>query len=296
MSHVLSWGRWRLWCASGEPENSAAFRAAYAANDVDGVYVSQAYGFNADSLGFLLELGPLRALKVYGAGKVDFSCVSQLDSLELLGLDGGTGEVRLDRMQRLSELWLALRPGLNLPAQGLPNVETLMIWHAKCPDLSFLYGYPRLVTLSVTQMPKLETLAGLEHCPQLQELSVCYCPKLVSTDGIATLRSLRKLEFHNDKRIGSYASLRYLADLRGLKLNGCAPIADLDFLAQLPRLESVVIRKTPVLSKDLSPLLHLPELIHAYLDRTQDYGPLPKQIEQAAATRQAQRSSDARPD
>ncbi|WP_298943541.1 hypothetical protein [uncultured Microbacterium sp.] len=189
--------------------------------------------------GGALDLGPLSSL-------------STLRKVKLIQGDGYTSFANWDAIsltRGLVELEVAgdLYGTNALDAiSHLDHLETLRISSATMPDLKPLSALARLERLEIegewigdgpTHLHDLETLAGL---PRLHTLVIDTC------EGWRLLRD-----------VGQFHGLTHL-ELKNCKL--AHEYEDLDSLANLTRLESLVLRENSNLVRDVSPLEHLSRL------------------------------------
>lgn len=69
------------------------------------------------------------------------------------------------------------------------------------------------------------------------------------------LRHLQVLRLENATKIRGYSRVGKLADLKVFTAINARPMPDVQFVAGLGKLESVVVRKTAIEDNDLTPLL-----------------------------------------
>ncbi len=228
------------------------------AEDLDGGSISGLAVFDVPDISFLREFPTLRYLELRSSSKIDVSPLAQLDNLRGLHLEKPGGGLDFSAFPHLEEFvgdWHPHNTGLERA-----SLRVLRVWgyKPKANDLRDLANLRDLATLSVIQT-SITSLAGVESLEDLRELTVAYAPKLTSIEALGSL-GIREIDFERLKAVNSYQPLARLAHLKKLKLTGCAPIPDLKWISEHPRLAFFSFVDTDLVSGDMTPLLSVPRL------------------------------------
>ena len=168
------------------------------------------------------------------------------------------------------------------PLTDHPSLSTLTLQNAV--TLSSLPDLPSLSDLSldvaaVTELPALPSLSRLtlQRLPQLRDLgplseglvsaSLLQCTRLDTITPLAWCRRLRGLHLVGCPRIGDLSPLAHMAHLKRLTVRDCPQPLDLSPLADCPHLAELDLRGCTQL-RGLSTLSGLPQLVLLRLERT----------------------------
>jgi len=129
-------------------------------------------------------------------------------------------------------------------------------------DLSF-DGLPtsdKLLYLELVSS-NIKDFRAIEKFPALKRLDIEYCLKLESDSGIASLRnSIEILHINQSKKLSSIDEISQLSGLKGLWLNGCGALANIQFIRKMPNLLDFRFVNTNILDGDLTPIVEHPTL------------------------------------
>lgn len=144
----------------------------------------------------------------------------------------------------------------------LSDVEYMITWHHKNKEknLSNLPAIQRLKYLQLNWSNSL-TLNGIEKFPLLKRLDISHCSKLETLGRITELsKPLEQLHLDSCRKLCKIDALPLLKNLRVLRLNSCANIESLSFLAAMPNLVDFRFVNTNVLDGNLDFILEHPTL------------------------------------
>lgn len=252
-------GRVFIPCGPWKP----AYRDFMQREGIEGLRLSDSMGWKGHDVHFLSHLPMLRSLEIYSSQVRDFSVLSSLRELRLLGMECEVREV-ID-FAPLAKLEVALLtwkrafegvlgckqmrhinvsswPEVDLVSLGqMTNLKELFIRSRKLESLRGISAFSRLEKLDLYGCPKLPTLEGIQACQGLTSVSVSAC-RFGDVSVLASLRALRTVELDGCGDLKSLAPLAVLRDLERLSFDGSSRVldGDLSFLEGLPRLRSLV--------------------------------------------------------
>ena len=129
-------------------------------------------------------------------------------------------------------------------------------------DLSFeaLPSSDKLLFLELISS-NIKDFRAIEKFPALKRLETEYCLKLESDVGISSLRnSIEILHINQSKKLSSIDEISQLSGLKGLRLNSCGALANLQFIRKMPNLLDFRFVNTNILDGDLTPIVEHPTL------------------------------------
>jgi Leucine-rich repeat (LRR) protein len=239
--------------AGFSPDELDAFLAEQNCSDV---VLNETYGMGQHELDLALACTSIKSLsivlksaslvglaanrsieRVYFGGQLvrqcDFSEAKQIRHLDITWQEGVIG---LERMDGLQELRLTGFAEARLDLRQLFFLKVLALVQPRLESLDFLQAFTRLQHLEVSYPKALRSLAGLS----------------------AVAESLEELDLDHVSNAESYPdSIGELRLLKTLRLTKCHPLSDIEFIRELPCLESFAFVDTKVLSGDLTPCLEL---------------------------------------
>ena len=144
--------------------------------------------------------------------------------------------------------------------------------------------------------PKLKSLSGINRASSLKFLELCRAKNLEDISAISACHStLIELDVSSCKKIASYQAVHQLTGLERLLIAESAPIDSIGFIQSMPNLKTLSVFETTVLDNDLSPCLHLPQLIDFRSERKRAYHPSVDAIKELVAKRKAGEPIDIEP-
>lgn len=245
--------------AANQKETLRKFARAGALGKYRGLQVS-----GIADLSFLAEFPDLLYLEIIDQPKVKLHPLAALQNLRGLRIETPGTEIDFAWFPLL-EVFVGDWHADNVHLQRCRELRQLRAWgfKPKSKDLTELASIVRLEWLTLTKT-NLASLAGIESLEDLRTLEIAYAPELKSLLALSSGEvQLRELDISHAKKIASYEPIQKCRWLRSLKLSSCAPLADLNWLTPLQRLEFLSFVETNVESGDLQPLLKLPELRYA---------------------------------
>jgi len=228
----------------------------------------------AESISFLPKCPSLRSVQIipaHSAVHFDYSplyCMPQLRELNCQTIYGPKGnlETKIDysRFPSLHTVYACDARGHQYlaAAKGLRKLF-LGRGQPECKSLAPL-DLSELRELELCQSP-LRTLTRLEHALHPQKLTLRHCRSL--EDASAVPDSVTNLEIDTCGKLKDFSRLSSLKNLERLTLYGSNALPDLNFLRQMPRLQSFRFTMN-VLDGDLTGCLRLR---HAYCKNRKHY-------------------------
>lgn len=142
------------------------------------------------------------------------------------------------------------------------KVEYAMTFYFKHKGLAF-DQLPQSDRLQYLEMnwANFKDLSGIENFNNLKRLELHYCLKLENDMGISSLKdSLEFLHINQSKKFIPTTELYELKNLKVLCLNVCAPLDNLKFLSNFPKLIDFRFVDTKVIDGDLTPIIEHPTI------------------------------------
>jgi hypothetical protein len=252
-------GRVFIPCGPWKP----AYRDIMLRERIDGLRLSDSMGWRGQDVHFLSQLPFLRSAEIYSWQVKDFSVLSSLSELRLLGMEcdvrGPIDFGPLDKLEvalltwksafegvlgckRMKHLNVSSWPEVDLVKLGqMTDLRALFFQSRKLESLRGLSAFNLLEKLDIYGCPKLRTLEGVEVCQRLTSISVAAC-KVGDVSVLASLPGLRTVELDGCGDLKSLAPLSVLRDLERLSFDGSTRVldGDLSFVEGLPKLRSLV--------------------------------------------------------
>ncbi|MBC7351473.1 MAG: hypothetical protein H5U08_03860 [Thermogutta sp.] len=234
------------------PQCMAYFREA----QLDGLYISRAHGFRADTLDFLRDYPEITRICINYSPNLDLAALSCLKNLRLLSVDDNEQPLDLRNFPHLESLRIQWHKRISWPEehQNLVDLE-IRSFRPRSRDFSDLPHLPNLCSLEIIRSP-IHSLAGLERFRRLRYLSLSYCTKLERI-GELSCKSLRALELDVCRKISDHAHVATLPRLELLKMTHCGQMPSISFVKSMPRLKWFIFAYTHVLDGDMTPCLGL---------------------------------------
>ncbi len=242
----------------------------------DGFYLSEAHGFDLDSIEFLGELSAIKALRIMHDIKIKhFNSIKKLINLEYLCTRAKRLALDLTTLTNLKNLQTDyMDERIALPS-SLPKLEVLLLGHFNPTDKNLgSIAFAKSIKKLFIVQANLESLWGLEEFMELTEVHLSYLPIL---EDICTLNppKLNHLEFYCCKKIKNFDELSKFKELEILEIVDSGTIPNLLFFNEMPKLRRFFFVKTNVLDGDLSPTLRLE---YAYTLPKRHYSHKPEQL------------------
>jgi len=152
---------------------------------------------------------------------------------------------------------------INWPNLDFENSEYAIFWHLKTTD-KILKQIPKSENLKFLQLnwaniTDFEVIS--ERFSKLKRLELHCCIKLQNDNFIDLLsEELEILHVHTSKKFQFNDKLIKLKNLKVLRLNDCAPIENLNFLNNFPKLQDFRFVNTNILDGNLKPILKHPTI------------------------------------
>jgi hypothetical protein len=197
----------------------------------------------------LMTLAQLKRLSLYGC-----NCVMDRDHIrELFKLEGlEIGVLDSFEAQQLCEKLIGLQR-LELTAPSLESIEELggsesliHLGFDGCNDLRRLRGlalFSRLRTLSITDCPSMDSLAGIGDSYGLRALKIKWC-EAINLDEISSLEDLETLHLEG-VAVRALPALASLSKLRTLIIKDCEALTDVRSLAELTNIRNLKVSGVP---------------------------------------------------
>lgn len=225
-----------------------------------GARFSRDHGYEADDLDLLEQLPALRGVHVQDPIR-DVSGLRHVRSIKRLTLGAIGLDLDLSAFDTLEEL----RIGAWSPHYGnigeCRSLKTLYI-HSYGPrrnDLSELSTLKQLESLELIG-GTVNLLHGAESLPRLRTLILRYLPRLEDLTPVAGCGALRHLELDHCKKVRNFEPLTTIATLEILGVNGCGPLPNVEFVTRLRHLRRCGFVETDIVDGNLTHFLEAPNL------------------------------------
>ena len=232
-------------------------------NQIKGLYLNYAKGFECTSFEFLDNLPELELLNIIYTPIDSLKPIESLLNLKSLSISCHWKEkIDLSRLKKLSRCFISYGKGaesvfecLSLiylyidnfklkdfsDLRKLKRIEYLTIGNSNFDapelfdDISFLR---KLVLLNCRKLDRLSGIGGLE---KLEWLTIDGSKQVDNLEELSQLKSLKVLQLSNNKDIETLSAIKDLIQLKSLSFFGDTKIADGDFgfLEELPSLSLV---------------------------------------------------------
>ena len=152
---------------------------------------------------------------------------------------------------------------INWPNLDFENSEYAIFWYLKTTD-KILKQIPKSENLKFLQLnwaniTDFKVIS--DRFSKLKRLELHCCIKLLNDDYIDLLsENLEILHIHTSKKFQFNDKLLKLKNLKVLRLNDCAPIKNLEFLKNFPKLEDFRFVNTNILDGNLKPIFEHPTI------------------------------------
>jgi hypothetical protein len=223
------------------------------------------------------SLERLQALKIQHVGKrqsisLSFHKFSVLDSIVLEWFHGAENVFDASPLRSVSVMYCPIKT-----SEAFLRLSNLVRIHLSSSELTEINAFARIINLVWIALHDLRSLinyTGLSGHKNIRFLWIERCQRLRSLEflrGMSSLETLRILDCGEITDIKALASLR---NLRHIHIHGDIRVinGDFDFLRDLPRLESVIIKGLP--NRDIEYwkrrnrkyLLLRPDLVNTIID------------------------------
>lgn len=267
---------------------SGAVADALRAGVADGLDLNYARGFRERDLTFLDGSFPVRRLDILARTLKDLSPVASLTATleEFHFQTAPTASIDLGDLPHLKVLsgyWDQLRPSICF----LPALRSVIVLGYDDRDLTPFGANRALEQLIFKDVPRIETLDGVEDLPALAELGVFGSRRLADITALARSQApIQKVMLENCRAIPDVTPVADLRTLTFLGFSECGDIPSLAPLAGLDRLEVLyAYGTTRVVDGNLSILLELPRLREVRMQDRRHYRPRVRAVQQQIATR-----------
>lgn len=219
-------------------------------NNIKGLYLNYAKGWENHDLSFLKKLPFIESLKIIDLNIKDISYIHYLRNLKSLLIDTyDKTEIDFLKFPQLEECMFGWRPKAktlfecntlrlvsisNYTSKDtnefakLINLESLSIVNSPVADLQGLKNLNKLKFLGLYYLRKLNSLSGIEKLINLEELEINTCRQLTSIKEIGNLTNLKKLQLCNDGNIDTIKPLESLTELESFLFYESTNIQDGD--------------------------------------------------------------------
>lgn len=247
----------------------------------DGLVLNYARGFRERDLRFMEGL-PLRRLDILARTHSDVTPIYTLaGTLEVLNLQTAPTPIDLSRLPRLTRVgagWAQIKATV----ASLAGLQELFVLAYSETDLSPLLGNKELLSLSMMDRPRVETLEGVEQFSWLRKLALPLAP-VHSLDPLrAASPLLEVLDFSYCRNIQELDAIGSLSGLVQVDFSECREIESVGVFDSLSLIEGIFMwGSTRVLDADLSPIARLPRLRTLRMNSRKSYKPPVAEIKTA---------------
>jgi hypothetical protein len=254
---------------------------------VRAVRLSESMGWNHTDLAVLASVQPesIDSLEIYSSKIADLSGISRLNSLRKIGLQTKRMQgLRVSDFPNLEVFFCKLQRQVSL--EGISaNLKVLKLISFLEEDLGDLPSAQGLQYLTVYGK-HLKSLNGIERHPGLLKLVVGDAESLSNIGSVKFLSNLRELKIHRAAHLLSLAALSESYTLRSLELDRCGEIESLAPLVGLCALEELIIEESmSVRDGSLAVLAGLPRLRRLVIAPRRGYSPSVKEVRDELAKR-----------
>lgn len=204
----------------------------------------------------IAKMNNLEQLNIYNKNKVlDISFVNELKNLQGLQVEKFIGSLNNKHLKGIAYKWHKksdISQSSNIEGIVISNCSDIELFMSQAKELKKLremifWG------ISSSSFPKTEI--GLT----INRLEFIRCPKLEDLEELpSNFPNVTKLKFDHCKNIQDYSHLAKLKTLEELVILESAPITDLSFLKELPKLSLLRILKTKITASNVEILDEIP--------------------------------------
>jgi hypothetical protein len=257
-----------------------ADRLALLAAKVRSIELNETLGWNGGSAFPLSDLD-FNALVLLSSAEFDVESLVEAPRLERLHIGGNLrGRLDLSAFSALREFRFSIaakKPTVDLTK--LSSAKELRIVVGNLPErlLPEVSALPRLAYLELSR-GSFESLSFLTGARALRYAGFSGCTRLTDIRALESLQTLEMLIFTMCRKIREFSDLSKLVGLRWLGINECRPLANLEFVRSLRKLEGLTLGGMIIEDGDLSPAKELPNLRYAVIAARRGYNVLPQDL------------------
>ncbi len=220
-------------------------------NQIKGLYLNYAKGFECPNFDFLADLPQLELLNIIYTPVASLLSIETLVNLKSLTLScHWKDKIDLSRLKRLTRCFISYGKGAESvfecsslrylyidgfklkdfsKLKNLAKVEYLTIGNSNFNEPELLGGLQLLRKLVLLNCRKLDRLNGIGKLSRLEWLTIDGSRELSSIEELSIINSLKVLQLSNNKEIETLSDIKELTQLRALSFFGDTKIVDGDF-------------------------------------------------------------------
>lgn len=224
--------------------------------DVDGIYLSQIYGYRLSDIQFLKDYLQIKGLVISDNCSVDISGIEELKNLKFISFAKTKQSLDCSVFPDLEEIRNEWHPKLKI-TENCRKLKHLYLqkYNPKCKDISELPYLESIEYLGIAQSTITST-NGIGKYDKLNDLELYYMTKLEKLCDMESLK-LERLSICNSKKIRNHEYVTILKSLQELKYNDCGEMPSISFIKDMPSLKDFRFVGTNVLDGDMIPCLGL---------------------------------------
>lgn len=224
-------------------------------HDLRIIEINSFLGYKKKDLNFLSEIADFLDGIIVPEDFADLSILNSLHKLKTLGFaDNKKTVIDLSNFPDLTTLaceyskrLVSLESCEQLRSLTLTNYKSDSANLTTLPDLTSLNSLDLFVT-------RIASLEGIERFPFLEELTLFRASQLENIESLREVKgTLKAIEIDTCKKIVSYEVLGELENLERLLISKSKPIASIEFVRSLPKLDFFSFMETNIEDGDLSP-------------------------------------------
>lgn len=224
------------------------------ANDIKDIFYDS-YICPVD-ISMLSKMKNLESLNIYNKNKViDISFANELKNLQGLQVEKFTGSLNNKNLKSIAYKWHEksdISQSSNIEGIAVSNCSNIEHFISQVKELKKLQ---KMIFCGISSSSFPKTEIGLT----INRLEFIRCPKLEDLEELpSNFPNVTKLKFDHCKNIQDYSHLAKLKTLEELVIIESAPITDLSFLKELPKLSLLRILKTKITASNVEILDEIP--------------------------------------
>ncbi len=242
--------------------------------NIEGLEINDALGYNINNLDFLNLFPYIKHIRILNR-LIDLNGLYNLKKLETLYL-GDESKQELDftifkNLKRCSFAWrknadsifeiknLTWLSVAKFPYNSLEkfaafkDLTYLRVGSSKLENLFCPLKLPKLNMLSLSSLPLITSLDGINSFPNIESLEIYNLKNLSNLNSIKSLVRIKKLTFENCKKLGNINQISNLKNLEILHINNCDDIKSLNPIIDLKKLTTLLfIESTNIIDGNLN--------------------------------------------
>ena len=209
-----------------------------------------------DDFSIIAKINSLTSLCIRTDYKtIEISFANEMKNLKYLGIGKFTGVLTNKNLVQIGYIWHK-----KSDISQCSNIESVSI--SNCADtktfISQIAQLKKLCKLDFFRI-SISSFSKSDEGTTVEELEFSYCPKLEDLEELpSNFPNVTKLKFDHCKNIQDYSHLAKLKTLEELVILESAPITDLSFLKELPKLSLLRILKTKITASNVEILDEIP--------------------------------------